>query len=405
MSDSRARWIVGLTALVFAVSLTGSAFAEWNKGLEAYNKRDYATAAKEFEDVTKTNPDYAGGYYMLGLSQRAQGNLSPALASLREAVKLDPENVSYKVGLGQALLQAKQYQDAYSTLKGLDINSMDAKHRSSYALLFAQAATKTNRPGEAVQVLTAQTRADSSNARLYQALGVAQNDLGDDAQAFAAFKRAYELNPSDAAVGRNAVKAGIATARRSGSASQKSQSYTQAAQIAERVAGSSPTFEHKLLAGEAWLGAKQYQKALGWFDQAKADQPQNALVFYYSAQSKTSLNQLDGAVSDLQAALKVGPPSKLRGQIYNQMGYVYDKKKDYGRAASAYSEAGNSSKRAEMEQKAEAQQQNLQADREKAEFEQKLRALELQIQELEAIGEMEEAGELRKQLEELKKHL
>jgi tetratricopeptide (TPR) repeat protein len=405
MVISRSRWIVGLTALVFAVSLAGSAMAEWNKGLEAYNKRDYATAIKEFEEVTKTNPDYAGGFYMLGLAQRAQGNLSPALASLRQAVELDPENISYKVGLGQALLQANQYQDAYSTLKGLDINSMDAKHRSSYALLFAQAATKTNRPGEAVQVLNTQIRADSSNARLYQALGVAQNALGDDAAAFAAFKRAFELNPKDTAVGRNAVKSGIAAARRAGSASRKAQTYNQAAEVAEQVATASPTFEHKLLAGEAWLGAKQYQRALGWFNQAKADQPQNALVLYYSAQSKTSINQLDGAVSDLQAALKVGPPAKLRGQIYNQLGYVYDKKKDYGRAASAYSEAGNSRKKSEMEQKAEAQQQNLQADQEKAEFERKLKALELQIQELEAIGEMEEAAELRKQLEELKKHL
>ena len=405
MSITRSRWLVGLTALVLAVFLTGTAMAEWNKGLEAYNKRDYATAAKEFEDVTKTNPDYAGAYYMLGLSQRAQGNLSPALASLRKAVKLDPENVSYKVGLGQALLQAKQYQDAYSSLNGLSISSMDAKHRSSYALLFAQAATKTNRAGEAVKVLNTQIGADSNNARLYQALGVAQNDLGDHAKAFAAFKRAYELNPKDVAVGRNAIKAGIATARRSGSASQKKQIYGQAAEVAERVAAGSPTFEHKLLAGEAWLGAKQYQRALGWFEQAKADQPQNALVYYYIAQSKTSLNQLDGAVVDLQSALKIGPSGKLRTQIYNQMGYVYDKKKNYGRAASAYAEAGNSRKRAEMEQKADTQAQNLEADKEKAEFARKLKALELQIQELEAIGEMEEANDLREQLDELKKHL
>jgi tetratricopeptide (TPR) repeat protein len=282
---------------------------------------------------------------------------------------------------------------------------MDAQYRSSYALLFAQAATKTNRPDEAIQVLNTQTRADSNNSRLYQALGVAQNDVGDDAQAFAAFKRAFEINPKDAAVGRNAVKAGIAAARRAESASQKTQYYGQAAAIADQVAAASPNFEHKLLAGEAWLGAKQYQKALGWFNQAKADQPQNALVHYYIAQSKTSLNQLDGAIADLQAALKVGPPAKLRTQIYNQMGYVYDKKKDYGRAASAYGEAGNSRKKAEMEQKGDAQEQNLAADQEKAEFARKLKALELQIQELEAIGEMEEANELRKQLDELKKHL
>jgi tetratricopeptide (TPR) repeat protein len=387
------------------MAVAAPALAEWNKGLEAYNKRDWATAVKEFEEVTKTNPDYAGGYYMLGLSQRSAGNLSPALASLRKAVELDPDNASYKVGLGQAQLQGGQYQDAYTTLKSVNAGSMDAKHRSTYALLFAQAATKTNRAGEAVQALNSQIRADSGNANLYQALGVAENDLGEDAKAFAAFKRAYELDPNDPATGRNAVKAGISTARRTSSASQKAQVYTQAAQLADSLATASPSFDHKLLAGEAWLGAKDYRKAVSWLEKAKADQPQNALVYYYIAQCSTSLNLLDAAVADLQTALKIGPSGKLRTQIHSQLGYVYDKKKDYANAARSYGAAGNSAKKAEMEQKAEQQQQNLAADAERAEFQRKLKALELQIQELEAIGEMEEANELREQLEELKKAL
>lgn len=404
MTFSNPRRLAGLTALLVALAVAWPVAAEWNKGLEAYNKRDYATAAKEFEEVTKTNPDYAGGYYMLGLCQRSMGNLSPALASLRKAVELDPANASYKVGLGQAQLQAERYQDAYTTLKGIDLGSMDAKYRSSYSLLFAQAATKTNRPGEAIQILTSQTKADPNNAKLYQALGAAQGATGDDAKAYAAYKRAFELDPSDASTGRNAVKTGIAAARRA-SGSQKEQIYTGAAQIAEKLAASEPTFDHKLLAGEAWLGAGNYQKALGWFDQAQAAQPQNALVHYYHAQANTSLNRLDPALDDLQTALKIGASGKLRTQIYNQMGYVYDKKKDYDRAANAYRDAGNQRKVAEMQQKSEAKAQNIQAEAEQEEFRRRLAALELQIQELEAIGEMEEANELRKQLDELKKAL
>lgn len=405
MRTSPTRCWVALAVLALAVMVAAPVSAEWNKGLEAYNKRDYAAAAKEFEEVTKTNPDYAGAYYMLGLSQRSAGNLSPALASLRRAVELDPENASYKVGLGQALLQGGQYQDAYATLKGIAIGSMDAKHRSTYALLFSQAATKTNRPSEAVQVLNSQIKVDSGNAKLYQALGVAENDVGDDAKAFAAFKRAYELDSKDAATGRNAVKAGIATARRASSTAQKSQVYTEAAQVADKLATSSPSFEHKLLAGEAWLGAGEYRKAISWLNKAKADQPQNALVYYYIAQCNTSLNMLDAAVGDLQTALKIKPSGKLRTQIHNQLGYVYDKKKDYSKAASSYGAAGNSAKKAEMEGKAEMAAANLEADAERADFARKLKALELQIQELEAIGEMEEANELRTQLEELKKAL
>ena len=76
-------------ALIIAIGTVAPVSAEWNKGLEAYKAKDWATAAKEFEEVTKTNPDYAGGYYMLGVSQRAAGQVSPAIASLRKAVELD----------------------------------------------------------------------------------------------------------------------------------------------------------------------------------------------------------------------------------------------------------------------------------------------------------------------------
>jgi tetratricopeptide (TPR) repeat protein len=394
--------ITGAAALLLLVAAL-PAHAEWNKGLEAYNKKDWANAVKEFEEVTKTNPDYAGGYYMLGVSQRAAGQLSPAIASLRKAVELDGSQASYKIALGQALLQGRQYQNAYALLQPLSLSSIEAGHRSNYALLFAQAATKTNRPGEAIGVLTTQARADARNYRLQQALGSAYTANGEEAKAFDAFKKAFELNPKDSTSARNAVRAAISVARRSGSNSAKSNYYNQAGLIAERLANSSPTFEHQLLAGEAFLGAKQYSKALSWFDKAKAKQSQNALVYYYSAQCKTSMNQLNPAIADLQEALKIGASGKLRTQVYNQGGYIYDKKKDYGNAIRWYQEAGNQSMVRQMESKRDAAAQNLQAQQECAEFKRKIDALKMQVDELEKLGDIENAKLLQEQLPGLEK--
>jgi tetratricopeptide (TPR) repeat protein len=394
--------IAGAAAFLLLAAVL-PAHAEWNKGLEAYNKKDWANAVKEFEEVTKTNPDYAGGYYMLGVSQRAAGQLSPAIASLRKAVELDGSQPSYKIALGQALLQADQYQSAYELLKPLSMSSMEASYRSSYALLFAQAATKTNRPGEAISVLTTQARTDSKNHRLQQALGSAYTANNDDAKAFAAYNKAYELNSRDAASARNAVRAAISVARRASSDSTKRSYYTQAGQIADRLANNSPTFDHYLLAGEAWLGAKQYQTALSWFNKAKAKQSNNVLVYYYSAQCKTSMNQLTSAIQDLQQALKIGASGKLRTQVYNQGGYVYDKKKDYANAIRWYSEAGNQKMVREMEGKRDAAAQNLQAQQECAEFKRRIDALKLQVQELEKLGDMENAKLLQEQLPSLEK--
>jgi len=394
--------IAGAAALLLLAAAL-PAHAEWNKGLEAYKKKDWANAVKEFEEVTKTNPDYAGAYYMLGVSQRALGQLSPAIASLRKSVELDGSQASYKIALGQALLQADQYQNAYELLKPLSMSSMDASHRSSYALLFAQAATKTNRPGEAIGVLTTQARADSRNYRLQQALGSAYTASGDEAKAFEAYKSAYDLNAKDATSARNAVKAAISVARRSSSNSSKSNYYNQAGQIADRLANASPTFEHHLLAGEAWLGAKQYQKAQASFDKARSQQSNNALVYYYLAQCKTQINQLNPALADLQQALKIGASGKLRNQIYNQGAFIYDKKKDYNNAISWYQEAGNQSMVRQMEDKKSKAAQNQAADKECAEFKKTIAALRLQVDELQKIGDNDSAQQLLDQLPALEK--
>ena len=394
--------IAGAAALLLLAAAL-PAHAEWNKGLEAYKKKDWANAVKEFEEVTKTNPDYAGAYYMLGVSQRALGQLSPAIASLRKSVELDGSQASYKIALGQALLQADQYQNAYELLKPLSMSSMDASHRSSYALLFAQAATKTNRPGEAIGVLTTQARADSRNYRLQQALGSAYTASGDEAKAFEAYKSAYDLNAKDATSARNAVKAAISVARRSSSNSSKSNYYNQAGQIADRLANASPTFEHQLLAGEAWLGAKQYQKAQASFEKARSQQSNNALVYYYLAQCKTQINQLNPALADLQQALKIGASGKLRNQIYNQGAFIYDKKKDYNNAINWYQEAGNQSMVRQMEDKKGKAAQNQAADKECADFKKTIAALRLQVDELQKIGDNDSAQQLLDQLPALEK--
>jgi tetratricopeptide (TPR) repeat protein len=391
--------------LVFTVALgsVAPALADWNAGLEAYNKKDYAAAAAAFEEVTRTNPDYVGGYYMLGLCQRAQNNLSAALGNLRKAVELDSASEKpdprYRIALAQALNQAKQYTEAYGALDAVSFGSLPASYRTSYALLFAQAANQTNRAGEAVNVLNAQIRADSSNAALYQALGVAQNELGDDRAAYTAFKRAFELNSKDQASGRNAARAAIAVARRSSSSSEKTRYYTDAARIVESLASTAPTFEHQLLAGEAWLGAGEYSKALSWFGKAQSKQPRNALVHYYIAQSQTSLGRLDSALSSLQESLNLGSSNAdLRKKIYNQMGYVYEKKKDYMQAKKYYLECGNTRKANEMDDKEAAKAGNIEHEKACREFKLKIDALAMQAEEFEKLGDMESSRQMREQL-------
>jgi tetratricopeptide (TPR) repeat protein len=402
-SMSTNRYRIGAAACLGLLILALPVHAEWNAGVKAFQARDYSTAVKEFQEVVDQSPNHAGSHYMLGISLRGAGQIPKALSSLQKAVELDSANPAYAIALGQTLVQAGNEAEAYTVLKKVNYSSLDANGKASYAPAFATAAIRTNRAGEAISVLEAQTKVSSRDSGLFYSLGFAYNAEGNSTKAFNAFKRAYELNPEDRKSASAAVKSAISAGRRTSSASQKSSYYSQGAQIAENLANSTGAFDDLLLAGEAWLGAKSYQKALTWFDKARSKQPQNVLVRYYRCQSLTSLNQLGDALNECQEALKIGASdSSLRTKLYNQMGFIHDKRREYDQAIAAYQNASNNRMVAEMRDKKEAAAANAEADRLKAEYEGKLRALELQIQELEAIGEMEEAAELRKHLETLR---
>ncbi|HHQ48131.1 MAG TPA: tetratricopeptide repeat protein, partial [Acidobacteria bacterium] len=212
---------------------------------------------------------------------------------------------------------------------------------------------------------------------------------------------AYQLNPRDLDSGRLAAYAAIAAGRRSTSATAKVNYYTKAARVGEKLANAKPIFEHQLLAGESWLGAKKFDKALVWLKKAASKKPQNALVHYYIGQSYSQLGQFDQALASLQKALQLGPNADLRRQIYNNLGFVYAKKKNYDKALEMYKTAGNKAKVAEMKKAKETAAKNAEAKKEMREFKQKIKALYAQADELEKLGQVEEARQLREQADKL----
>jgi len=399
MNATTRRLSIGI-ALIIAIGAVTPVFADYAAGMAAYKAKDYATAAAEFEAVIEAQPDQPATHYMLGICRKAQRDISGALGSFRKAVEIDSAtetpNPLYPITLGQTLVQAKQYNEAYTTLKGLSLSSLPANYKTTYALLFANAANETNRSGESVNVLNAQIRSDSSNASLYQALGVAQDNLGDDKAAFTAFKRAYDLN-KDENVGRYAVHSATEAAKR-GSPSEKTRYYTEAATTAEALAGAKSTFDNNLLVGESWMGAKQYSKALTWFNKAAGQKSQNALVRYYIGQCQSKLKRYDDALGSLKQALGIGSiSSDLRKKIYNQMGYVYEAKRDFAKAKQAYLDGGFSSKANAMNAKIDAQAGNLEHEKQCRDFKLKIDALALQAEEFEKLGDMGSAEQIREQ--------
>jgi len=66
--------------------------------------------------VSPALAESAGGYRQLGLTYRQQGQLNEAIASFRQAVELEPNNLSGRVLLGWTLHLAGEGQEAQETL-------------------------------------------------------------------------------------------------------------------------------------------------------------------------------------------------------------------------------------------------------------------------------------------------
>ncbi len=130
MKSTAGRLSIGV-ALIIAIGFVQPVFADYAAGMAAFKAKDYAKAAEEFKAVIASQPNEPATHYMLGLSQRAQGSLSPAVAELRKAVELDSASAApnplYTITLGQTLNQTKQYGEAYSTLKAVDFSEAPGK--------------------------------------------------------------------------------------------------------------------------------------------------------------------------------------------------------------------------------------------------------------------------------------
>lgn len=62
-----------------------------------YSVKDYDSAVRFFSDVVTLKPDYANGYYNLGIALREKGNLQTAQAALEKTMSLlDPNSQDYK---------------------------------------------------------------------------------------------------------------------------------------------------------------------------------------------------------------------------------------------------------------------------------------------------------------------
>jgi tetratricopeptide (TPR) repeat protein len=340
------------------------ASADWNAGVDAYNRKDWNTALKEFQAVLETNPNYHGAHYMLGLVLKQLGRGDEAIKQLQEANRLEPLNPSYAAALGGMLLERDRPREAWAVLEPVKTAALRGAQKTAVLVLQCRARAEMGDFPQATELCRQATQADAKSADAWATFGGVLSRQEKNSDAFQAYRKAWEVS-SDPNHANNAIAAGTRAARLA-SGDAKKALYQQVAEVAKQLAEKRGGPQGALAAGEALMGAQQYDEALAWFDRTGLD---NALVSYYKGQCFLGKESWARAESLLRAALQKQPDAALRRQIYASLGFLLDKTQRYADAALAYHEAGQANKVAEMKDKQAKAEQNLKADEEKKRIE------------------------------------
>ncbi|MEJ2084849.1 MAG: tetratricopeptide repeat protein [Acidobacteriota bacterium] len=333
------------TILVSGVVLLTSAVAvraDWDAGVAAFKSGNYNEAAKQFQAFVDERPDVFQGHYMLGQSLAKLNRNQEALAHLKKAIELEPNNVGVQLILGKVYLEVGQYADAAAILGKIDSSSLPAAQQSAVHQMLALALEKSGDSGRALGQLAQAARAKPNDANVQYQYGAAALRAGDTATAVTALGKAASLEPNDPDK-LNAYAQALVRVGRTSQGNAKTQAYQKAAQAGAQLVALDPSYDNLMLLAGAQLGAKQYDGALSTLQQAARKNPSDWLPLFYMGQAYTQKENYSSAERSLASATSKASTAKDKSTINSQLGFVYEKQKRYDEAIAAYRTAGDQS--------------------------------------------------------------
>ncbi len=352
-----------ILTLAGSLGLLAPAFAAWEDGIAAFKAGNYAQAAKEFEATVNQKPEWATGHMMLGRAQLKLGKTQPAIASLRKAYDLNPGDGSIQLALAQGYLEANMAGDAAQLLGRISPASLSKEQQGAYQKLYAMALDKSGQGEKAAQELAKAAAASPNDAALQYQYGAAALNAGNTQAAVAALEKATRLDPRDPNKAKVYVQALIRSARESSGAA-KDQAYTRAAEAARGMVAANASYDNLLLLGETQLGAGQYDAAIATFAQATGKNAADYLPLFYTGQAFTAKGTYPQAVDALQKAAGKATKGDDRSRVYKQLGFVYEKQRNFDGAKTAYQSAGDDAAVARITENQKIAEHNQAADAE-----------------------------------------
>lgn len=337
--------------------------AGWEEGVAAFRAKNYTQAAREFEAVIAERADWSGGYLMLGRTQLFQNRANDAVSTLRKGYDLNPSDIQVQLYLSQAYLSAGRAGEAAQLLGKINAASLPKEQQGFYQQLYAKALADSGQSDRAASALAKAAAASPNDADLQYQYGALALNAGDTAAAVGALERAARLAPNDSVKLKTYVQALIRQAREAGGAANDA-IYAKAAEAGRNLAARDGSYDNLLLLGEVQLGAKQYDSAVATFGQAGAKNAGDWLPGFYAGQAQTALQKYTEAEASLKRALDKASRSEDKSRIYRQLGFVYEKQRNFAAAKTAYQSGGDGNAVARIQQNEDIAKHNTQAEEE-----------------------------------------
>jgi len=173
--DASAKLIVGAATR----DLTDPATPAYNRGIDSFDKGQYAEAAQAFGQAITLKPGWADAHYGLAASYAEMGEPGKAVAEFAQVVKLtdwDGLKVLTYYHMGNAYIDMKRYEQAIEAYnQAIQLDSTLSKSHNNLGVAYIE----LSQTEEAIREFREAVRLNPKYAEAHFNLGVAYLQLGE----------------------------------------------------------------------------------------------------------------------------------------------------------------------------------------------------------------------------------
>jgi len=189
----------------FAILLSSSAFAAYDKALELYQENKFqeslAVCAEDLimaEDFRPGSPNYKIRY-LAAHNHWKLGNTESASIHFRKCMAIDKTKIDPYIDLSMLLIEKKKFKEAGSVIE----DGLKVKEDAMLFWLLGKIAIERRDYQRAKTLFERANGIDPEFYISYNDLGIALMKLGKYGEANAAFSVAYAINPESAEINNN----------------------------------------------------------------------------------------------------------------------------------------------------------------------------------------------------------